>query len=172
MSEYKCWITDFPQRCGQLLRRFEDTARWNGREITLLFAVASACIAIPYDRVRVSAGRDVKHPLHEPDDGFSNLANLLQMPVKSLPFWEDGSIPYGRLASVDGQPEQWPELQSGETLGSEKQFSSLIMHVRNALAHGSVHTRGNPIAEIVMLSRKKQDSDEIQLFDFHTTAVP
>lgn len=170
MSEYESWISDFPQRCGDLLELCAEVTQSRNREVTFLLAVASACIAIPLDRMRYQErdGQEMPHPMK--DRGLSNkrrkkFDELVGKKMRELDFWNDkdyASFGHGKLESVERNPDSWKELQDPKPFGHDKEFKTLLSLIRNALAHGSVFTRGNEIREIVLLSREYAKSDRYE----------
>ncbi len=65
---------------------------------------------------------------------------------------------FGNLSSTDGDPDRWVELSKSTVMSSDKSVKSVIKHIRNSLAHGSIHTRGNPISDIIFVASVKPRS--------------
>lgn len=169
MSEYECWISDFPSRCGNLIELFKAEALKNDREVTLLLAVASACIAIPYDHMHEPVKNAAPHPSgnrNANDNRKNNFDDLLQKEVGNLSFWPSKQATgflFGKIDAPEGMPEDWPELKNCCHMESTEKFDTLIKHIRNSLAHGNIYTRGKSITEIILLSRKSFTSTEFSL---------
>ncbi len=159
MSAYECWVTDFPKRCKELLANLSPCAKAHDREVTLLLAVASVCIAVPLDRMTEESDGRPAHPSGDrgaDPNRAKKFDDLLKSKVRDLQLWNDlGDRFIGccKLKNHEGDPDSWPELDNPECLGPDKQLKTVLKHVRNALAHGNLYTQDNPISRIVLLSR-------------------
>jgi hypothetical protein len=154
VSNYSNMTVDFPSRVADILSAFEATSATHGREVTLLLALAGPSITLPLERLHKS------HPSHD----FQSLPQLEHLtaqfdndPFLGSHLWPQqspGSWCYGGpLASVDGDPDSWPELRSARPLDATPMSMAILRHIRNALSHGNVYTKGIPdIDHIVFLS--------------------
>jgi hypothetical protein len=162
MSNYNNFVSDFPARCAALLEDFERTARLRKREVTLMLCVAMPSIVIPWERLAGprSEGQSPGHPSRDWerfDQAKSALDDLCEAPFQGSPIWPDSSSRswfFGELADVSNGPDSWAELRTPKPLGPDKKARTVLLHIRNALAHGNIFTRGNPeIEQIILLSR-------------------
>ena len=62
-----------------------------------------------------------------------------------------------------GDPDSWRELEKLKSLGPNRKTKGVLDHIRNALCHGSIWTRGNPIDQIVLLSQPDEKKAEFKL---------
>ena len=78
------FVTEYPQRCLELIDALEETAR--RRELVGSFSLlaAAAVFVIPYERMASN-----KHPLHKARDIdlFTALKSLQKKPFISAQFW-------------------------------------------------------------------------------------
>ena len=154
MSNYRSIAIDFPSRIADLLTTFEESAVAQGREVTLLLALAASAITVPIERLEKS------HPSHD-RSALPELADLItQLKTESFlgsQLWP-GTDPKswcfgGPLQTTEGDPDSWPELLHPESLNSDPTSWQILRHLRNALSHGNIYTRGRPdIRMIVFLS--------------------
>ncbi len=176
MTAYKNFIKDFPERCRDILERYESDALSGGREVTLTLAMAASGFVVPYERLRHKRLRPqegeppypdaasgfvvpyerLRHKRLRPQEGeppypdgiyeqaASQFDDLLKEKFLGSPLWkeEGSSWSFGKLKSAAGGPDSWPELQDPrkKPLGPCKKVSSILKHLRNALAHGNIFT--------------------------------
>lgn len=79
---------------------------------------------------------------------------------------------FGRLATTSGNPDEWVEFQHPTAMPPDKSVKSVITHLRNSLAHGSIHTKGDPISEIIFVASVHYHSADFNYMmvspdDFH-----
>src|SRR5262249_46993977 len=67
---------------------------------------------------------------------------------------------YGRLSNSEDDPDFWPELASPAPLRGDEQVETIVVHIRNALAHGNLFTQGEPIKQLVFVSKPYLKSKE------------
>lgn len=61
---------------------------------------------------------------------------------------------------MNREPDAWPELEKPKALGPKKKALTVVKHIRRALAHGNIFTRGEPnIEQIVLLSQVNKDTN-------------
>lgn len=159
MSEYMNFIQDFPTRCGEILESYQKRATFQGREVTLMLSIASSGFLVPYERIRA------KHP-----SGDASRYNKICTEIKSLfntkfndsSLLEDASGVwwFGKLASHNGMPDDWPEMRNLQQVSNKEKTREILYHLRNALAHGNIFTMGKKIEKIIFLSTKEQDSPQ------------
>jgi hypothetical protein len=166
MSSYKNFVSDFPARCGALLGDFERPARLRKREVTLMLCVAMPSIVVPLERLAGPRwGPEGANPGHPSRDwerfeqAKSSLETLFESAFRGSPIWPDAasrSWRFGELSDVSNGPDSWTELHTPKPLGSDRKAKTVLLHIRNALAHGNIFTRGNPeIEQIILLSRPR-----------------
>jgi hypothetical protein len=161
MSNYSNFVKVFPIRCLDLLRTYR-LAVWADREVTLMLAVASAGLTVPVERL---GQKDYPYPFKdrarypkarkELDRLFTQRfcgSTLLPQYPKTWCF--------GRLATTIGEPSQWTELQFPAAMSGDETVKSVIRHLRNSLAHGSIHMNGDPISEIVFVASARYRSPD------------
>jgi len=164
MSSYKNFVSDFPARCAEVLRDSERTARLRKREVTLMLCVAMPSIVVPLERLNgpksTPNGESLGHPFRDWErfeQAKSSLDDLFETPFIGSPIWPEtasGSWFFGELSDVLNGPDSWDELRKPKALGPDKKAKTVLLHTRNALAHGNIFTRGNPeIEQIILLSR-------------------
>lgn len=151
MSNYRNFITAFPQRCKDILDITEEPARVMDREVTLLLMVASAGLVVPYERLKP----DSRFVL--PSGDRNNLAGisaaldeLLKKPFLNSSLWPDVARlwSYGKLQSVRGDPEDWPELHPPKPVPADTTVGSIVHVIRTGLAHGNIFTRAGENRDI------------------------
>lgn len=164
MSSYKNFVSDFPGRCAGLLADFERTARLRKREVTFMLCVAMPSIVVPLERLAgprsTPKGESAGHPSRDWErfeQAKSGLDRLFEMPFRGSPLWPNtasSSWFFGELSAVSNGPDSWAELGAPKPLGLDRKAKTVLLHIRNALAHGNIFTRGNPeIEQIILLSR-------------------
>lgn len=159
MSEYADFVSDFPRRCIELLNSGEASSSAKGREVTLLLMVASTSLVIPFERLRLDTDHS-SHPFGENkiySQSSEALSSLLERPFvgsaigpSSDNTWKIADPVY----DVSGDPSDWLRDCSIKPVGSKKQVRSILKLLRNALAHGNIKTRGNPIRELIFVQER------------------
>jgi hypothetical protein len=156
MSNYKNLTIDFPTRILEIISDYEERSILIGREVTFFLALASSAITIPLERL---------HPNH-PSHTFEDLPELrgLRSSLEETTFLEsiiwppaDPASWYygGPLSSVNGNPEDWNELNDPKHLDFTVNTMTFLRHIRNSLSHGNIYTRGDPIiTQFVFLAKK------------------
>lgn len=86
------------------------------------------------------------------------LEQLKEQPFVGSRLWP-GSNPeswaFGELEDVTSDPDAWPELSIPKPLSATKQAGTVLKHVRNALAHGNIFTRGQREIEVIVFVAQK-----------------
>lgn len=158
MTAFMNFVSDFPERCRELLDRFDSASRLVRREVTFLLCVATPAIAVPYERLRPQP-KDREHPLRDREryvEAARKFEQMLNSPFLGSPLWPvlAESWCYGRLKSIAGDPDSWPELLAPVPLSTGTIVDTVVRHLRNALSHGNIFTRGQPeIDQLVLLSK-------------------
>lgn len=157
MSAYKDFVRDFPSRCLDIMRLFANAAREHDREVTLLLAMATPSVILPFERLHKDA-----HPSKDQtrfSDAKLMLDCELKRPCKDSRVFaglSSGEWRYKKLHSLQGDPDAW-NLKTDCKPISEKQLGTIIGIIRNALAHGNIWTTGKPINTIVFVSLVSQE---------------
>lgn len=174
MTSYSSFTQDFPKRCMDILRSFEDLARDNDREVTLMLCIASAGFIIPFERLNPS------YPNHIADDRHSKAVSKLgSLLGRSFTSWHEGTT----WEYIDGIPgetiratqiDQWANPDKRKILYNEKTAGSVFSHLRNALAHGNIFSYPTPTEqypttsiEILIFLSKCRDKETKQLLDIY-----
>jgi hypothetical protein len=133
------FVTEYPQRCGQLLGMLEPQARDAGLVGSFALLVASAAVTMPFGRM---TERD--HPLGQPESGlFRSIRQLRRRPFLAAPFWA-GIVPkFFRYAKIVNDPEfanGWRDEAGNHPIHSSevKDGDTVLRTIRHALAHGNV----------------------------------
>ncbi len=163
MTAYTNFVSDFPRRCQNILNFYDHSSRKNGHDVTFLLSIATTGICVPYDRLKQPSKRFGPHPSGDRDrfddaaKKFDDLCEIsfLQSPLSSNEF---SSWKFGGLSSTDGDPDSWPELQDANSVSEKETCRDLLEVVRNALAHGNIFTRSDPISELVLISKPKKNT--------------
>lgn len=153
MSAYKNFVQDFPKRCGSLLSGFEKQAVYNNCEVTLLLAVATTGLIVPYERLSKKA-----HPSQDVERFAAAREKLnieLEKKCSESGIWRvfcEDDWRYKKLDCLQGNPDEWG--LDRDTKGITQKKSTTILNIlRNALAHGNIWTMGNPeISTLVFVS--------------------
>jgi hypothetical protein len=158
MTAFRNFVSDFPERCGELLDQFDIGTRLVRREVTFLLCIATSAIAVPYERLRPRT-KNWEHPLRDREqylEAAGKFEEMLNSPFLGSRLWAApvGSWCYGPLRSVDGEPDSWMELLEPFPLSTDTTVDSVVRHLRNALTHGNIFTTGQPdIDRLVLLSK-------------------
>ena len=166
MSAYKNFVQDFPLRCLDVLELARPSAGLKQREVTLALMVASAGLVIPYERLASKKA----HVSGDPQtfaDASSKLTSLLEGRFLTSPLAANTiSWCAGKLKTITGDPDSWPELSPTKPMTVEKFTGTVVSAIRNALAHGSIYTLGNRIESIIFISKRDVfDKDGIKTRD-------
>lgn len=133
------FVTEYPQRCGQLLEMLEPRAREADLVGSFSLLVASSAFTIPFGRMT-----EPKHPLGRPERGFSSaIKALARTPFLAAPFWNRQTPAFFRYARIVNDPEfagGWKDEDGGHPIASsaEKDGNTVLRTIRHALAHGNV----------------------------------
>jgi hypothetical protein len=125
--------------------------------------MAGTGLNIPLERLRSDnqggAVQERKNP--EFSDACAKFDALMRRPFKGSELCEEDceTWSYGPLSSTENAPDSWPEIDSPAPLSNET-VKTIVHHIRNALAHGNLFTRGEPIEMLVFVSKLKHQSKE------------
>lgn len=167
MSNYRNFVSDFPGRCDTLLARFDREAGRGGLDVTLMLCIAMPSIVVPVERLAgPSDTGDQPNPGHPSRDWHrfeeakARLDRLFEGSFRGselCPVTASSSWSFGELSNPADDPDSWPELSALKPLGRDKKSRTVLLHLRNALAHGNIFTRGTPqIDQIIFLSKPNE----------------
>jgi hypothetical protein len=177
MSVYVNFVSDFPERCQNILADYERRAVFIGREVTHMLAIAAVGLNIPFERLR----NDVSHISKDRERYEAAQNQLADLRVKKFiesDLWgkEPGSWKYGEIPNGEGTAEEWKNRtqsvcqSDGKVTGDGGLLGLLtndvvIRSLRNALAHGNIFTPGErEIEDIVFLSKIHQHREPYRVF--------
>lgn len=155
--DYRNFIQDFPIRCGEILKKYRNHDCKNGREVTHMFAIAAAAIAIPFSRLSEKEHPSPDKKKYEQAVGkFTNLcdqcflASCLWKDKDEARSWKSGQVP---KKDVNEDPQYW--MSNSVSLKEDIKVVEVLKIIRNALAHGSIFTlpANEPIENIIFLSK-------------------
>ncbi len=160
MTAYANFVSDFPGRCRDVLHLYDSSSQKNGYDVTFLLSIATTGVCVPYDRLRPPSPVFGPHPSGDRDrfscaaQKFEDLCGIsfLQSPLSS-PL--TNSWKFGSLSSTKGDPDSWKELQNATSVSEKETCRDLLTVIRNALAHGNIFIRDDPISELVLISQTK-----------------
>jgi hypothetical protein len=159
MSNYRSFVQDFPARCERLLRALEQTGPGSQYDVSSALRFAAASIVIPFERLRRECHPSKDASTHTGlKQAFDNILREKFLESRLGPEKPAHSWCSGRLSTVAGDPDAWPELRSPEPLRPGTKTRDMIFHLRNALAHGNIFTQGDPIRRIIFLSETEPGS--------------
>jgi hypothetical protein len=190
MSNYNDFISDSPKRCAAILphqvdRRREVTLTLMVAATTIV--VPSERLEVLKDGsdgpksgpdqnvtcprcgapVAVPRVPSPPHPSHDSEtyqDAKARLQCLLKKPFVGSDLWptsSPGSWCFGEAKDVSDDPDSWPALKEPKPLSRKKVAKTVVKHIRNALAHGNIITRGRPeVDQIVLLTLRAKDKYE------------
>jgi hypothetical protein len=171
MTAYKNFVQDFPNRCMDVFKLLEKQAKNNDREVTLALMVASAGFVIPFERLRPLG--EINHPTRDREkfpDYASSLQQLMEAKFIGSELHPKKSNWFsGKLKSIDGDPDSWPELNK-KTMPSDKTVGNVLKTIRNALSHGNILTKDNPISQIIFVSVNR-NTEEQTISDYSFVSV-
>src|SRR5258706_8556068 len=137
MSIYSNFVQDIPKRCAEILSHLEPEALTIDREVTLLIAVASVGIIIPYERLISDNLKRSPHPSH--DNQKFGLASKKFMELYDHDFLDSslwGNSPeswhYGVISKVNLPLDDWPEMRNPSLVSKGEKAGAILKHIRNA----------------------------------------
>lgn len=164
MSAYKDFISDFPARCLDILHMAEKPARVQQREVTLALLVASAGFVVPFERLKPD------HPIGDAARYVEACRKLNGLMLEEFltSTLATGATSWrgGKLASILGDPDSWPELTQPKEL-SHKKVAGAIKVVRDALAHGNIFTHNDPISSIIFVQNHFKIKNNVKVYTGH-----
>lgn len=156
MTAYTDFTRDFPKRCLEVLDAASSGAVANGREITLLYMAASVSLLVPFERLKPDT-EDSDHPFGD-NRRYKSVADRLKRLLDEKFVGSElcpGDQHSWKLAkgvqSVEGDVDSWLPKATLKAFSSDRLVKSTLSLIRNALAHGSIYTTGNPIQELVFV---------------------
>jgi hypothetical protein len=155
MSDYINYVEDFPNRCKSILELARPAVNEKGYEVTLLLMVASTALTVPYERLKPEG--DTIQPIQDRTRfqcAAKQLKDLLDQRFLSSQLWNTGSVSSWKgdnLASVNGMPEEWKELNDPIALTAEASVCCVLKAIRNALSHGNLYTKNDTRDQITRI---------------------
>jgi hypothetical protein len=172
------FVTEYPERCGQLLDMLEGSARKADLLGSFALLVASAAFTIPFGRMV-----EKSHPLGKPEDSlYQAIKKLKKKSFVGAPFW-NGARPaffrYAKITTDAEYPAKWRDARGDHPLASteEKDANTVLRTIRNALAHGNIiyldkhgyETVGSRLVYLAFLSEHENDEGyRVAIFDEET----
>ncbi len=121
MSNYRNFVSDFPQRCDDLLRHFFHEANARKRDVTLMLTVATAGFVMPFERLRPL--RRGVHPTRDRErheEAAQSFDAMLRGSFSESAFWDElDSAHWFYAAKVENENrdlDAWPELQDPQAV--------------------------------------------------------
>ena len=133
------FITEYPERCGQLLALLEPLARERDLIGSFALLVASAAFTIPFARMT-----ETDHPLGPPEWQLSRaIKRMKRCSFLDAPFWNGAKPNFFCYARIVNDPEYtagWRDPAGNHPIHSveDKDGNTVLRTIRNALAHGNV----------------------------------
>ena len=166
MGAYENFIKDFPSRCNDLLSDFSRLAEYRGREVTLMLSLAASGLIIPYERLKAGS----EHPSSDRrifEEAAKEIDKLSETPFLGSAFWNSNpdSWRFGKDIEIttDGI-NVWALDNNAKPLSPKKQSKTVIGDLRNALAHGNIFTRGNPIETLIFITKPHTESNKFNFY--------
>jgi hypothetical protein len=172
------FVTEYPERCGQLLDMLERPARKADLLGSFALLVASAAFTIPFGRIAEKA-----HPLGRPEEGlFNAIESLKKESFLSARFWAGTKPAFFRYAKIETDAENsagWQNARGKHPLKSTqvKDANTVLRTIRHALAHGNIvyldqdgyDTVGSRLAFLAFLSKHESGKGyRVAIFDEET----
>jgi hypothetical protein len=160
------FVTEYPQRCAQLLHDLEPRARKRDLLGSFALLVASAAFTIPFARMV-----EAEHPFGRPEHQLVRaIRGLKKRAFLNAPFWDGAEPGFFRYAKILANPEHaasWRNVAGVHPINSEekKDANTVLWTIRNALAHGNIvyldengnDWPGNRLRYLAFLSKNEID---------------
>ena len=107
MVMYRDYVSDFPNRCSELLDELHFEARRMGLEVTHLLSITAVGLIMPYERLRqIKEESQTPHPSGDNlryEEAVSEYNDLLNEFFLSSPLWPDGASTWrkGKIKVLD-----------------------------------------------------------------------
>jgi len=169
------FVTEYPERCGQLLAMLEPQARKHDLVGSFALLVASAAFTIPFARMT-----EKQHPAGKPEAALlAAIEALKKVSFVKAPFWKSakpGFFRYTKIVTNPENPAGWQDAAGVHPLKSteEKDGNTVLRTIRHALAHGKVvyldenghEVPGNTVRFLAFLSKHENGDDHrVAIFD-------
>jgi hypothetical protein len=169
------FVTEYPERCGQLLDMLEPHARECDLLGSFALLVASAAFTIPFARMT-----EKQHPTGKPDRKlFLAIEGLKKCSFLEAPFWNGLKPQFYRYAKISTNPEhpaRWRNTAGVHPINSaeERDGNTVLRTIRHALAHGNVtyldesghETPGNQLRYLAFLCKHESgNGHRVVIFD-------
>lgn len=165
MVMYRDYVSDFPNRCSELLDELHFETRRMGREVTHLLSIAAVGLIMPYERLRrLTEESQTPHPSGDNllyEEAVVEYNSLLDECFLSSSLWPEGAPPWrkGRIKDVREEAPRFVQAYvRAEPIRPEVKVGTIVRIMRNALAHGNIVTMeaGWKINDIMFLSVHKK----------------
>ena len=135
MTQHHDYIIDLPERCIGILEYLWPAAKEQSREVTLLLMAATSAFVIPFERIK----RKDLYP--DSNEVFPSFDEELRKKWNESPLSRcTEEWPLGDVSDWGGGPNSWPPPT---TRAGNEDVEEVLRIIRNALAHGNLHTDGN-----------------------------
>ena len=127
--------------------------------MTLMISIGTAGFVIPFERLR-----EQRHPAGDRNryaQAVQQFEAICTTEFLRSQLWSGASASWlyaHEVEDAERDLDWWPELADPKPLPSELRTAAVLDHLRNALAHGNIFTRGNPIELLVFLAKPRKDS--------------
>lgn len=156
MSNYRDFITDYPDRAQKLLASVKNTEIGKKHNVTLMLSFATPCVIIPFERLRPPRSHQTPHPakvrarFKKAKKDFDKFLKKSKFLAEFSDDPKNHSWTFNTLESVSGDPDGWPDV-GDKDMTDQKTAKAILKHLRNALAHGNIFTRADDLNKIDML---------------------
>lgn len=163
MTAYRNITNDFPRRCMDVLDALRPELH-EMRGVTALLMVAMSGFVVPFERLRISSegqGHPFGDHLRFPDAAEA-LSELMQQKFVGSRLCQS-SIHTWCLVKKYPKPakdlDEWIPVAGLKPI-SANSVSFVLKLLRNALAHGNIHTKNDPISDLVFVQEHYSGQDD------------
>jgi hypothetical protein len=185
MSKYENFIQDYPARLAKILDNQYESAKNQGLEVTLMLAIASSGLIVPFERLRDSKNGSAEHPTEDRKHyvgAAKKFDKTLGRPfLKSILWpretgsWKRGKLKLETLKDYPSDPMGWKELEDVKEIPGHINLDSVLANIRDALAHGNIFIipRGaGEIGQIIFLKENlKKNQDGVRERESYTFLI-
>lgn len=169
MSSYVDIYNDYPLRCAELWKNFNDSAEKKNLDVTFMLMCAAGGFATPWEHLRIQPGQTKElrgHPaFHNFDEikfkrSAKTMEDALERMASSSPLFENVRIEdcfYGRCDGIELIRDMAEHRNPNSYLIQTEKALNLVRILRNALAHNNIHAfargRSSEISEVTFFSQ-------------------
>lgn len=167
------FVTEYPERCLELLEAAEPIARARNLLTSFSLLAAASVLLIPYERL----GRHHPNTQERGSSLFSALRGLEKVDWLQAPFWRGRGNGRWHFSRIMGDPNDvagWSDHKGRRSVAPDsnlidrKKAGEVLRVLRNALAHGNVvylngdfqEIAGTPVQYIAFLSRYEETEEQ------------